>query len=479
MRKKMILLGGVLCAMNTISFGADQHTTAAAQPQKATSAITKSTVRHHARSMKTSSKPVAKAASSFPMDFDVPGKSLVSTGPYLGIPLQFSGSNLIINSPSINLDLSLLSTRKTISERQAELGRPADTDGAHVLLSGMIQGQASATRNNGGSSNVTLTDSTLDAYILGPSHWTSGLIELSYDNNNSVTSNNPTKNSRVFINKGFIVIGDLLQSPVYASIGQMYVPFGVYSTTLVSSPMTKTLGRTQARAIAVGYHPQETNALYATTYAFNGGTYTTSSQNKVDNGGLNAGYHFQVGSLHANLGGGVIANIADSQSMQSTGNSSPQFGGFGAITSSEQLQHRVAGYNTHVSLAVGDSWDFIAEYVQAARRFDPTDLTIDTQGAKPSAFNIEGVYTIPYFEKPTSVTLAYGQSHSALALGLPAQRYSFVVNHSYWKSTMESIELRRDYNYANNATSSGSSVAGPGGIGGSFDAITLQFAYFF
>ena len=122
---------------------------------------------------------------NFPIDIDVPGQYFVSSVPFIGVPLAFSGSNLIINSPNINEDVALLNIRKAIRERLNLLGRPQEVDHAHLLLSGIVEAQAIYTDPGEGptSADIDLTDVELDGYILGPSNWTSALFAMTYDNN--------------------------------------------------------------------------------------------------------------------------------------------------------------------------------------------------------------------------------------------------------------------------------------------------------
>lgn len=439
-----------------------------------------------------------------PVDLDVPGQSFVSSGPYIGIPLEFSGSNLIINSPSVNEDIALLNIRKNIAQRLVALGRPKDSSGSHILLSGIIEGQALYKNGNGTEhqSDIDLTTANLDAYILGPSTWTSGLLELAYENNigtqtGAFSSNDAVLNSRVFVNKAFVVLGDFQKSPFYSSFGQLYVPFGVYSTTMVSSPLTKILARTQARALVLGYKQQAPNSLNVSAYAFQGASYVADA-GRINNGGINVDYSFKMHRVNADVGGGFIGNIADSQGMQFTGNNNntpPQFGGFGGPTETftpvaggpafqgptgnEQLEHRVPAYDFHALIGLGDNVQLLGEYILTATSFSAADLTIDGQAARPQAMHVEGVYNIPYFVQPTSVGVAYDMSKDALAIGLPAQRYSMTINRSFWKNTLQSLEFRRDLNYAADKTSSGSGVIGPNGNGDSNNMVTLQFDYYF
>ena len=429
-----------------------------------------------------------------PVDIDVPGQSFVSSGPYIGIPLEFSGGNLIINSPSINEDVTLLKLRKNIRERLSALGRPEEADHSHILLSGIAEVQASysKTESSPSTSDLNLTSAILDAYILGPSTWTSALLEFAYDSSSgtasgSFGSNKREFNSRVYISKAFIVLGDMMKTPFYSTIGQLYVPFGQYSSAMISDPLTKLLARTKARTLVVGY---DDTTYYGAVYGFKGASHA-SATSRVNNGGLNLGYRYTSGGVHANLGGGVIANIADSNGMQDTGGT-PGFDGFGGPsatiggtpvtvvnTGNETLVHRVAAYDLRAQVAVGERWDFLGEYIFAASKFNPADLTLNGHGARPKALNAEAAYTMPWFSRPTSISVGYGMTKDALALGLPAQRYSLTLNTSFWKDTLESLEFRHDIDYGASAVSTGSTVAGPSGTGNSTNAITAQFDIYF
>jgi hypothetical protein len=203
-----------------------------------------------------------------------------------------------------------------------------------------------------------------------------------------------------------------------------------------------------------------------------------------------------MNNVNADIGAGVIANIADSQGMQYTGNQ-PLFAGFSGPTvtttvtsattaivtsvntGNEQIVHRVPAYDAHALLGIGNNIQFIGEYITASTHFNPTDLSYNSHGARPQALNLEGIYNLPWFTQPTSITLAYGMSQNALAIGLPAKRYSFVVNRSWWKDTLQSLEFRRDINYGASSLSSGSGQPGPAGTGKAVNMVTLQMAYYF
>ena len=413
-----------------------------------------------------------------PFDLDVPGQAYVSTGPYVGVPFQFAGNDLVVNSPSVDTDVQLLGIRKSIVTRLRSLGDVYKEPHSHVLLSGVLEGAASY-YNPGGSPSTTdinVTNVSLDTWVLGPSDWLMGFIELTYSDVPAIndvytsTSNYRAANSRVFVNKAFVTIGNFSESPYYGSFGQYYVPFGVYSSVMVSSPLTKFLTRTKARAILVGFQQQDVNAFFGSAYIFRGDSHAASVA-KVNNGGLNAGYKFRTDYIKGKVGAGVIGNIADSGGMQ-VGTGFQTF---------EQLVHRVPGYNVRALLSIADHLDLIGEYVGATTSFNPNDMSFNGSGAKPWAFDLEAAFSTDFFyNKPSSVGLGWSQSYESLALGIPMKRLSLVLNTSWWRNTLQSLEFRRDQEYAASVPASGAGgVASTPQTGKHDNAVTAQFDYYF
>ncbi len=414
-----------------------------------------------------------------PFDLDVPGQAFVSTGPYVGVPLQFSGANLVVNSPSVNTDAQLLGIRKSIHEQLMAMGGEIFQEPyhSHLLLSGVVEAQAGY-NNPGGSPSTTdidITNVSLDAFFMGPSSWTLGFIEFSYDGNSPVnsvyTSNNDfrTSNSRVYINKAFITLGNFEKTPLYATAGQIYVPFGVYSSVMVSDMLSKLLGRTKARAVEIGYMPQTKTTLYGSAFVFRGDSHANSVA-KVRNGGINLGYKYNFGYFVGNIGAGYMANLADSVGMQVTG-----------FNQNEQLMHTVPAYDLRAVLSFGEHVDVIGEYVFAGKSFNPDDMSYNNSGAKPWAFDTELSYSFMMLDnKPSNVGIGYAASGQALAMGIPTRRYNVVFNTSIWRNTIQSLEFRHDRMYA--ASNTGT-IAGTSPVvmqtGKGDNAVTAQFDYYF
>ena len=416
-----------------------------------------------------------------PFDPDQPGQAFVATGPYVGVPIQYTGSDLIINSPSVNTDVQLLGIRKTLLKKlhqmNPDLGEIAHT---HLLVSGVVEGEALYTRVGGGAntSDFDVTNASLDSFFIGPSDWTLGFLELTYDNGLPSGSGYRTSNSRIYVNKAFITIGDLAVSPFYGTFGQYYVPFGTYSSLMVSDVLTKLLARTKERALTLGFQEQsEENAFYGSVYGFRGDSRITNSSSRLNNGGVNVGYKFKQANMHGDIGGGVIGNLADSGGMQSSN-------GFSA---DEQITHRVPAYDLRATLNLLDHFDFIGEYVGASTRFNPNDMGFNGHGAKPWAFDSQLAYSFYVLnDKPSSVGIGYARTHEALSLGLPKNRYSVVFNTSYFRNTLQSIEFRHDNNYAKGNTANGPTTTATGctaalcaGSGRADNAVTLLFDYYF
>jgi hypothetical protein len=359
-----------------------------------------------------------------------------------------------------------------------------------VDLSGQMQATVFAQRAAAGRNQSNIDLPTAELYAMGGiNRWTTVFLALAYDNTppNELTppQEGPvTSNSRLYLDQGFITIGNLNRFPVYGTIGQEYVAFGQYNSYMVSNPLTMNMARIKARALGLGFdEPYTYYGLDAQVFTFKGDSTTVPNASQINNIGANADYTWNKGNWNAAIGGSYIANIADSLGMQETG-ATTGFAGFGSdvpASNTELLVHRVPAYDLHGNFGYAP-FSIQGEYITASTNFSPENMTFNGQGALPEASDIEAAYTFKIFNRPSNFALGYEQTRDALALLLPQHRYSAVFNTSIWRDTVESLEYRHDVNYSASSTATGQDetvTTSSLGLGHSSDTVTAQLSAYF
>lgn len=422
-----------------------------------------------------------KQASGFvPLPTYLSGSPVTITS-YLGNHTTFSPFDLAVTYTNYMENLRFLQLRQSLYNRYKRNGA-AEPSGPMLMLSGKVEGQAiySSTFASSHTSRIDLSGAELDLIPI-INKWAGGFVSFKYDN--AQAPNVPlTDNSRIRLDQGYLTLGNLNRSPVYFTIGQFYVPFGNYSSLMISSTLPDMIFQTRARAVELAYEHSCNQGPYAQVFAFNGDTDTKNSDN-INNLGANAGWSYSKGDAwNFDTSLGVIANVADSIGMQQT-NLPAGFAGFSvsnpAKANPEALARQVPGVSAHLNFGIGQ-FGMNTEYDTATNEFAAQDLMYNGHGAQPAALNVEGYYNFHVMDKPSAVVASYGQSWQALALGAPQYRYEASVLTSVWKDTLQQIEFRHDINYASNDSASGAGVTTPASaIGGSSNTVTLLLGIYF
>lgn len=405
----------------------------------------------------------------------------VVTSPYLGDRPAFDGSDYIVNISSINRDVRLMQQRRQLYDAYEKIGYPVPNRPI-IALSGTTQPIAFVTKpySSTATGDINIGAAELDI-AAAVNDKVEAFMSIAFDDSPPFVSGPRVTNSRFFLNMGFVNIGDLDVTPWYFTAGQLFVPFGRFSSAMVSSPLTMIVGRTKARPVILGYKTQHGEGLFGAIYGFRGET--TNGKSGV--GGVNLGTTFKRGDVQGEIGGGYISAINDSQGMQlNSFMPGPFFGGFSSNTNGSEMVDKVPGADIHANVSFS-SFNLAAEWVTATSRFRAVDLSFNGHGAHPSAGQIEGGYTFMVLSKPASVGAGYQWSRQALALRIPKRRAIAVFNISIWKDTVESIEYRHDWDYHRGQMANG--ISAPGmvpntpirGTGRGSDTVTAQVAVFF
>jgi hypothetical protein len=254
-------------------------------------------------------------------------------------------------------------------------------------------------------------------------------------------------------------------APVYFTGGQIYVPFGVYETNLVSDPLTLELGETRETAALVGFEYQVDGlgGFGGSVYGFNGDT-KLNGDNRISSWGANLGYAWEQDDVGVALAAGWINNLGDADGLQDalSDNRSAAFDELvegedpRADTFSTDAIDRTAGWTVSLGVVAG-RFNLIGEYLSATDAFDADSLAWKDKGAKPSAWNVELGYSFPVFGKETVAAVAYQGTDEAVALELPKESWLVGWSIGILENTALSFEYRHDSDYSENQGGTGDS----------------------
>ena len=399
--------------------------------------------------------------------------------PFLGARPAFDGSDYLVNISSINRDIRLMQQRQKLYRAYQKIGDPTPNVPT-ITLSGKIEPLVSFNDpyygNSSGDLNLGSTELDVSAAV---NDKVEGFIGIVYDDAPPSIGGQRVSNSAFSLSLGFINIGNLDQSPFYFTAGQLYAPFGKYSSSMISATLPMLVARTLTRPFILGYKTQEGSGPYTAIYGFKSDTNLGNSTA----GGVNVGYMIEQRKFSGDFGVGFITTIADSLGMQSNNANIGLFGGFASPTNGNETIKKIPGLDFHGNVTI-DRYNFTAEWLEATQSFLVQDLSFNHSGAMPRAGQVESSVTFRVFNKPATLGAGYQWTQQALALNLPAKRILGVFNISLWEDTVESLEFRHDIDYNTTQIANGAAPVGvvntpTVGSGKTSNSVTLQIGVYF
>jgi hypothetical protein len=365
----------------------------------------------------------------------------VTLTPTPKIKAAAGGSDLLVNYPGGSLDHVLLKRYQAYEaywhHAKFTMNRPLleVSGGIATLVSVANQGGLSTKKGFAQQSDVDLSQAEL-AFFAPINEKFLGYLEINYESAaQEYIANDRVGNSRFYLSRGFITIGNLTQSSNYVTIGQLNAPFGKFSSGAISSPLTASLGQIRGRLIKWSY---ERGSVSSQIFMMRG-TDTKSQSDQLNQGGFQVQQTISGGhdrELTWSVGG--VRNLADAKGILAR-----------LDDANKPLAHQVSGLDIATKWSQ-PHWSLSFEFVKAMKAFAASDFS----GAKPSAFYLESQFDFPNnrFSKKLKLGVGFGQSNQAAAFDLPKQSYVVFISGNLWPDTLQKFEYRHNSAYKSQAS---------------------------
>jgi len=212
---------------------------------------------------------------------------------------------------------------------------------------------------------------------------------------------------------------DIDYAPLFGRIGRIYIPFGVFNSHFINSPMTQELGETRETAMLIGYGHE---LFSVSAYLFNGDAQKVGEESQLRDFGASLVLTPTEGLA---LGCSYLSDLADSDAELLS-----------------EYQNRVAGWSAFATYS-RDAFGVSIEVLGATKVFSDADLDADGngQGDQPLVWNLELSWA-----PQENLELAVRFEGSEEFAGFPERQYGIGLSWGYWESTTLSLEyLRGEY----------------------------------
>lgn len=239
------------------------------------------------------------------------------------------------------------------------------------------------------------------------------------------------------VDEAFIMYDGEEDSPLFARGGMFYVPFGDFSSNMISDPLTLEIGETRDSAVEIGFTQ---GGFYSSVYVFNGDIDEAGDDSHIDNFGVNVGYGMENDDFSMDIGMCYINNILDSDGLGDA--FEDEMGEAEEGGNTLELDEYVGGFGAHVVVGVA-GFSVIGEYIAAMDDPEYVLNGVKEKAEAISAWNMEVGYTFELSGKETTVGVAYQGSDDAGDL-IPETRYMGVIGIGVLEGTSVALEYLHD-----------------------------------
>ena len=191
-----------------------------------------------------------------------------------------------------------------LSEQQNEMQGSGAEWPESVEITGLVEVEGGYADPYEGDSQTDAVVATVELGVAAQVHdWVSGEILFLFEEDEN--------DDNIDVDTATLTIAPP-DGPWFITGGRMYLPFGVYETTMVSDPLTLELGEIRETAVMFGFEGEN---LYGSAFLYNGDN-SEDDDNRIDNFGAALGYAMEGDGMEFGLDVAYINDIGDTDTLQ-------------------------------------------------------------------------------------------------------------------------------------------------------------------